>query len=739
VKNEGPTGVMDFRGSVLLTTKLVPGIKLMSSIHPAFILRGQQRWKPIMRLDFKRAAQHSKTPLVWRPKKKLVCIDREVVRIGYTGLTPGDDIAWEEDSDVEGHLDRMEHDLLTNGEYITFDIEYLGSKLVCVGMCNDKDTAYSVRTHRVDRVDRVKRILQSGKKLNAQNSMYDVGTLEWWYGFELMQHLHFDTMVAAYSLNIEYPKDLGFLVSIYTEQPYHKDMVDWGELNAQSKKRPEKFEEKVPVILHYNSIDTWTQHDIMEQQVVELADEPDKLRSFNFDMAKLAPLWEVSKRGVRIDEQHLSNLDDAHELRAAVLTNKLETLTGLENFNAKSNDQVGNLLYNILGLPAGKMTSGGKRGKPKPKVDDITVADAATKTNDKFDLACIKLVREIRESRDLLSKFIRVERDDDGRLRYSFDPTKTGTRRLSSKKFIPTGKGINGQNTPRDKQIRDCYIADPGMELGYADLMAAEFLIVAEETQDKEMLRLADMTIKGTGKVHTHTASFLLEKPLDQITKDDYFIGKKTRHSSNYMLGYKTLMLYVNAEAAKTGVVINAAQAKRLQDRYRMMHPDLPAWWREIESILRKTRTLSNWFGFSRTFYDNIDSCLTTAVAFIPQSTVGDLLNIGLLRSVYGTRTHPRLTPRLRQLLDWIGPDEENADALYDAGFQILAQVHDAILYQYPIENRLEVNSRVRRALEVPMRVPKTGGSLTIPVEVAVGSKWGSVELWEADIKKEVG
>jgi DNA polymerase I-like protein with 3'-5' exonuclease and polymerase domains len=260
--------------------------------------------------------------------------------------------------------------------------------------------------------------------------------------------------------------------------------------------------------------------------------------------------------------------------------------------------------------------------------------------------------------------------------------------------------------------VRSCFEPDPGFEMGYADLKGAEFLVVAELTQDPLMLKYAQMSIDGTGDVHRETAAFVFSriegipyKPED-IAKDSpkRFLGKKTRHSANYMVGWHELMTRINAEALETGIFVTAREMKLILGAYHLLHPGLRQWWNEEELEVRQTGMSRNLFGFPRRFYGHVSQQLPAIVAFKPQSTVGDTLNFGLVAC-------------------------HNDPELADAGYQDLANVHDAILFQYPIGQRDAVIPRVRKLMDIPIRIPKTGKDLHIPVEIAIGPNWGQLEV----------
>ncbi len=697
-----PSDIGEYRGSILTARRLAPGKKLVPTYHPSYILRGNFSQTHILQFDLARAKREASSPHVrgpadWvRPRRDLLLDPRGAERESARAR------------------------LLDEGSYAVLDIEFVAGRLLCASLTSGADWAASFRIRSQQDLgwflDLMRDLAASGKPLVMQNAMFDAGTIDWHYGLDLFPALKHDTMVAAYNLNIEVEKDLGFLTKWYTEQPCYwgpESGFTWKQVFTIMREDPWLIQPQNEVLmqnmLSYNAIDSWATANIHEQQQVELDSDPKLREAYEFDMRKMYPLWKMAKRGVRINHGKIDELRDSLDLKIMAGQKKLNAMCEaleLPTLNVKSGPQVAKFLFDTLGVPRGGKTPGGEW-----KTDNMTLMNLLPKCTRDAQVNAIQTLISIRKARDLESKFTDVEWDEDGRSRCIYDGTKTTTRRLSSKKFFPTGKGSNLQNIPTNKEIRDVFEADEGMEFGYADLKAAEMLVVAELTQDREMLRLADMTIKGTGDVHCETAAYIYHIPASEVTKDDprRYNGKMTRHSGNYGIGPVTLTKRINAKANETGIFVSVAEIKVAHTGYHNLHPGLKQWYREIESELRQSHTLRNLFGFKRVFLDISNA--PEAYAFIPQSSIGDCLNFGLVNC-----------------------DED--PVLQSLGFQLLLQVHDAIGYQYPKANRYAVNARIRQLMTIPMRVPKTGKSLVIPVEIMVGPTWGTVKLWEEDLKE---
>lgn len=674
------TGIGNWRGSIIPCT-MVEDYKCVPTYHPAYISRAMSD-HGTFKADLMRIKEESAFPHI-RPVEKTIVLDPQ-----------GSDRFWVRDR------------LLSDADNIvTFDIEYIGDKLLCLGMTASADEAYVIPTKTEGDIQFIREILMSGVGLNAQNSMFDCSIMEWHYGMSVLRFLKHDTMLAAHALNIELPKGQDYLTSIYTRQPYYKDMVDWRMIKAGK--------QSIEDVLLYNGIDVWTEHAVMEAQLKELADEPQEIRDvFYHEMALLTVLWEISKRGVRIDhnllEEKIREADENIEVNRALLKN----MAGSE-LNVKSTKQVGEFLFDRLGLPVLK------KGKTGPSTDDKTMAELLGRATNEKQVQAVTLIRETRKYRDQKSKFYDVELDHDQRSRGMYNPAGTGTGRLASKKFYPTGKGHQQQNIPRG-DARECFIPDEGKEFAYADLERAESLVVSIITQDPLMLAHHAPGVDA----HKELAAILYNIEVEEVDKEKRNMGKQTRHAGNYMQGPRTFMLNFNKKVAEMGVdPIDYREAKAMIYKYRDLHPGLRRWWDDTEKELWRTRTLYNLLGRRRIFFDHVSSTVPVAVAFVPQSTVGDILNVGLLS------TAGKPSPYLERLDIW-HKYKDIGDELKEYGFELLLQVHDAIGYQYDVEHRDQVHRLVRQALQIPLYSPRDYEEFTIPVEVQYGPSWGGVDLW---------
>lgn len=734
----GFTGITDWRGSILPCTLISEEtFKVISTFHPSYINRQGMEDHGVFKCDLARIRLESEFSEIRRPNRDIILAERSPQRlVGYRdsdgsilttwadgrGLHPTMETIWEP---YPYTREEIREDLLsslpvseevdifqTPLKLLTVDIEMQGPRCHCIGVTDRKERAIVIPTKDMGDLVYAGSIVTSGVGINAQNSMFDGSMLEWHLGMEIMPFVKFDTMFAAHVAEIELLKGLSFLNSIHTDMPYYKDMVDW--------KLIEKGKFDMRMTYAYNGIDVWSQHEVAEAQIRDQLDNEGVRNTFLFEMALLNPLWQMSRRGIRIDTEAIERSRTELNGITAKLNMDILLMAG-RPINPRPSNDCRWFLYERMGLPVLKKTKVG------PSTDDKTLAQlSVAKGTTEAQKKAVLLVRQFRVAANLMSKFFDIDFDNDGRMRGHYDPTKTVTGRLASRKFYPTDKGTNQQNIPRDKRARRVFVADRGKVFFYADLERAESLVVAHITGDPRML--ADHA-PGVD-AHRSLASALYNIAEEDITEDQRYIGKKTRHAGNYMQGAMTFMKNFNQDAHKTGLSIEFSEAKVLIEKYRELHPFLKNWWDETNRQLWRSRVLYNLVGRRRIFYGHIGGILPEAVAFVPQSTVGDALNIGFL-NIEGVAS-----PYMIERGLWDEYKEIGAE-LREYGIECLMQIHDAVAGQVNEKDIERALPLIKKAMEFPLRNPRTYEDFVISAEIMADldpehifenrSNWGDV------------
>lgn len=456
--------------------------------------------------------------------------------------------------------------------------------------------------------------LLSKKKCIAQNAAFDVSVMLRQLGIHT-KSLGMDTLIGAHVCWPECPRDLGFLASICLDTP------PWKHLSKEDPVR-------------YNCLDAINTAGISEFLRKEITRQGVQ-DTFAFEMSEVEPAIYMQLRGIKIDEAKRIELLEKTEARVKDTSDALKLLTGREiNFN--STKQLQQLLYIDLGFPVQYKRRKSAEDERKISVDAKALKVLAIKFPKD---PVFKLVIDHKKAIKLRS-FLKISASPEGRVHSSYNITgsaedeegqKSFSRWSSSKSIIlPFGNG-NLYNIPPG--ARAMYIADKGKVLVQADYVQAEAVVVAYLIGDTRLKRIFSDRFKAPSEekekydVHRLTASMMFGIPEDQITKEMRRVGKTIRHACNYSGGPMMLAAQLNCEAA---------EAKRLIQLYHNMCPQLQLWYTRIQEELRRSRTLVNLLGRKHRFLSRFgDELFRSAYAYIPQSTVGDLLNNSMVEAYH--------------------------------------------------------------------------------------------------------
>src|SRR5215472_11510952 len=645
----GQQSIEQARGSILPCT-LVPGRKVLATYHTAHALR-EYPITYIIEHDLRRARREAFTSHIVRPVRNFT-------------IDPGLE-------EAVSYLDGL-------GDPISVDIETIGLDVPdCVGISDDPSRAICIpfRGGRLTVTElayiwrKLFRVF-STRGIIGQNIQFDLTRLER-YGF-IFPRIDFDTMLAHHLLYPEFPHDLGFITSIYTNEPYYKH-----EISTQ--------------LWPYNCKDAACTYEAYTKLLIELkqADQYDYF--MKHVMTLIRPIMKMQEAGFVIDQPALRATRQRLDLEREYLQLLLNQEVGFD-INVRSGPDLRRLLHDELHLPKLKLTKSGM-----PSTDEDTLRKLS------YDSAqhapVFKRILDVRERCMMLSGFLNLETDDHGRYRanYLIHGTKSG--RLSSR---GRGQGPQLQNIPMS--ARKMFVAAPGHCLIQGDLKRAEAMFVAFDSQSQALQKLyTDALINP----YCEFASRTLHRKVSKNEETIYKTFKTVTHASNYGMAWKKLIIIlrlagINIEDLELrGLWGGASKAKFLIESYHAMAPELRTVWHpRIRSIVRATRSIHDAFGRRRLFLDRMDEDLfRKAYAQRPQSSIVSVANQGVR-------------------------------VLYGKGYNVIAQVHDSIVCEVYEE---EV-PRSLRDLEAAMSTPVEtwGGTITIPVELKVGYSWG--DLHEVDI-----
>lgn len=313
----------------------------------------------------------------------------------------------------------------------------------------------------------------------------------------------------------------------------------------------------------------------------------------------------------------------------------------------------------------------------------------------------IKLTLQQSKLQTISGIYNRLGGGQDQRIRTKLAPyTETGRLRSGEDAWWPEPT-TNLQNLPKKVakldplyEARNCIVPGAGQVFLEGDLKQAESIATAAYADDwakVDRLMHADE--------HSLLAARIFSIPVEQVNKETHRqLGKMANHGLNYGVGWKTFMEGVNKDADITGISIDAKMAKKTIAAWQAMNGKTVRWWEEVRQAVSRHGYLTNCFGRKRIFL-NANTAGNDLIAYLPQSTIADLLNAALVRLYQKEAEH---------------------------SFRIVLQIHDAILLEAPASKWLPVARVLHDTMLMPMDIG--GRQLTVPVDISRSAKsWGSM------------
>jgi uracil-DNA glycosylase family 4 len=680
----GRVGIKSWRGSVLEST-LLPGRKVIPTYHPSYIKRGAFLEGYIARLDLIKALEESSTPAISTPKYEFNLSPKadeaiEYIRHCATLHSPVS-------VDVEAVYSPGRSEITHCG------IAPSANEAICIPFWSGGSPNYSMKEEAAIVRALAELLSNEHTPILGQNFMYDSYMFLWKYGIVCNNVL--DTLIAQAIIYQELPRGLDFLCSIYSDQPYYKKDA---KRYLGQKTEELRFRE-------YNAIDCAVLHVIHKKQL-EVLEYRKLMGYYKHKLALMHPLLAMQYKGIRMDKQALIELQEQAEAQLRDLKAHIDLKAGFP-LNPRSHKQLCDYFYGKLGLKPYL-----KHGRP------TCDSDAMIRLEHQHKQPTAKLINTYRSLATKNSTFYNMALEAPGRLRCSFSPVGGGSRLSSSKTII--GTGMNMQNQP--PEMKYTMIADEGYVLVRMDLAQAENRVAAYIWHVRRMIEAFEQGVD----LHRVTAGAIFKKPPEEISTEkgstylgggkysERDIGKRANHSFNYGLGIDNFALRTELKRSEAVIV---------HDGFFAAYPEIKLAHSRIEHDLRRTRVMTNPLGRSRILLEEFGQELfREGYAFVPQTTVGDHMNIkGLL---------------------WFYQNAPSEAVL-------LNQVHDSIEFEYPLLHSNGLVSAIealKASLETPIEY-EPGRSLVIPVDVAIGfnfgpasskNPFGCMELSSAECKSKL-
>lgn len=466
----------------------------------------------------------------------------------------------------------------------------------------------------------------------------------------------FDAMLAAYLLN---PSSSSYEWKRLSEEyqvevPALQDIPEgWEELASQAAALP-GLEKKL-------------------QEQIEQNGQAALLRDIELPLARV--LAHMESIGFDVDERGIREYGAAIEAQLLEMQRQVYEAVGYE-FNINSPKQLGEALFDKLGLPHGK----------KNKSGYSTSADVLEGL--RYAHPAVELVLQFR----MLSKLKSTYCDgllkvigEDGRIHSRFNQTETRTGRISS-------TDPNLQNIPvrteLGRELRRFFCAKDGCILVDADYSQIELRVLAHVSGDANMIE----AFQKKEDIHAITASQVFHMPLDMVTP----LMRSHAKAVNFGIVYG-----IGAFSLSKDIHVTRKEADQYIKEYLAHYAGVDHYMKQVTEQAKEQGYVETMFG-RRRYLPELTSSNFNLRAFgervarnMPiQGTAADIIKIAMIR----------VERRLQQ---------EGMRA------RLILQVHDELIVEAPEEEAERVAKLLREEMEQAV-------SLSVPLvaEASIGKTW---------------
>ena len=390
----------------------------------------------------------------------------------------------------------------------------------------------------------------------------------------------------------------------------------------------------------------------------------------------------MERAGIRVDPEALKGLSRDFTQRMAAYEDEIIKLAG-EDFNIASPKQLGEILFDKLGLATGKKGKTGAYATGAEVLEGLAAAghDLPARVLDWRQLAKLKSTYS-----DALIEQINP---DTGRVHTSFAMAAASTGRLAS-------SDPNLQNIPvrteEGRKIRHAFVAAPGAKLVSLDYSQIELRIVAHVARIEPLIQ----AFRDGQDIHAMTAAQVFNIPIEGM---DPMVRRRAK-AINFGIIYG-----ISAFGLARQLGISNGEAKDYIDAYFEKYPGIRDYMEEMKAYCRKHGEVETLFGrriHIPAIADNNPArrnfAERQAINAPIQGAAADIIKRAMIR-----------VPKAL------------ADARLDS--VMLLQVHDELLFEAPdaqVDDTIETVRKIMEAAAGPAQ------SLTVPlvVDAGVAGNW---------------
>ena len=386
-------------------------------------------------------------------------------------------------------------------------------------------------------------------------------------------------------------------------------------------------------------------------------------------------LQRMEKSGIKVDTEYLKRLDVELSEDLKKIETQIYALAG-EEFNIASPKQIGQILFEKMGLK-GKRNSSGSYN---------TSAEVLEKLADENELAAKILEwRGFAKLKSTYTTSLLELKDKADLVHTTFAQTVVNTGRLAS-------SNPNLQNIPNHselgRKIRACFVAREGYKIIDADYSQMELRLLAEVADVKALKEAFE---KGVD-IHTSTASRVFGIPYDKVDKEHRSRAKAINFGIVYGISQYGLAKQIN---------VKNEVAKQYIDSYFSVMP-------EVKEYMEKTKIFAHQNGYVETPFGRkcsvfgINSENKAIVAMAERAAINAPIQGGAADLV------KLAMQRVNQALKQSGLEA-----------RILLQVHDELVVEALESDAQKVAELVRQTME---NIPEL--KIKMPVDAQISNNW---------------
>jgi DNA polymerase-1 len=399
---------------------------------------------------------------------------------------------------------------------------------------------------------------------------------------------------------------------------------------------------------------------------------------------------QMNQVGIKLDTEYLANLSKEYHNELSKIESQIYKIAGVE-FNIRSPKQLGEVLFDKLGLVTKKKTASGQYSTNEKELKKLAT-----------DNPIINKIFEYRELQKLLSTYVDnlpKMLGEDGRLHAQFLQAGTTTGRMAS-------QNPNMQNIPTKseygKRVRGGFVADSGNILVALDYSQIELRCAAALSGDD---KLQDV-FKSGGDIHNKVASEVFGVEPSDVSPEMRRRAKVINFGILYGMGVNAL----RESLREGGGEVTTKEAREYLDKYFSSFSGLAKWIDKTKSDAARLGYTQTLFG-RRRYFEGLNSKLPFIRAAAERMAVN--------APVQGTSAD--ITK-----LAMIATNKYIKENKVKNKVKLLLQVHDELIYE--VDGDLSDSSVVQH-IESLKSAMETVAELPVPivVDVKVGNNWADM------------